>query len=105
MLCSRLSVFFESFFFESNGVFLGNDFFAVNSFPLKLLAFNTATGTWRDYPAELPAGVRHPSLVQSCGRLLLLAAVESSDGEEVVGYKVWRLEAGHESPAALAPSP
>eukprot|EP00249_Psilotum_nudum_P005137 c18612_g1_i1 orf=321-1394(+) len=67
----------EEEFFESNGVFHGENFYVVCSFPPRVRVFNTRNSTWVSHPAPLPHGMVNPSLVPSCGRLLMLAIVDA----------------------------
>ncbi|MCO5548746.1 hypothetical protein L7F22_002207 [Adiantum nelumboides] len=83
----------EALVFESSGVFMGGDFYVLTSLPMKLMVFSREAATWREHGAGLPAaGVQYPCLVESGGRLLLLAAVGDEEQDELSRYCVWRME-------------
>lgn len=85
----------EVLFFESNGIFHGEVFFIICSFPLKLMSFDTRTASWSEAPAALPEGVQTPYLVVCCGQLILLGLVGDCHEEPVQNklnrFQLWQL--------------
>lgn len=73
-------------------VFTGGRFFCMNYSPFSILAYNTAANDWCKIQAPMRRFLRCPGLVESGGRLILVAAVEKSKLNVPRSLRLWVLQ-------------
>ncbi|OWM66910.1 protein UNUSUAL FLORAL ORGANS [Punica granatum] len=74
-------------------VFVGGKFYCMNYSPFSILAYNVASNDWYKIQAPMRRFLRCPSLVESSGKLILVAAVEKSKLNVPRSLRLWILQA------------
>ncbi|CAH9087305.1 unnamed protein product [Cuscuta epithymum] len=79
--------------FESgNMVFAGGRFYCMNSSPFSVLFYGISSNTWCKIQPPMRRFLRSPSLVESGGRLIMVAAVEKSKLNVPRSLRMWALQ-------------
>ncbi|KAK9267647.1 hypothetical protein L1049_010078 [Liquidambar formosana] len=79
---------------ESGGmVFVQGRFYCMNYSPFGVLAYDVAANMWCKIQAPMRRFLRSPSLIESGGRLILVAAVEKSKLNVPKSLRLWCLQA------------
>jgi hypothetical protein len=74
-------------------VYVGEKFYCMNYSPFSVLAHDVTTNAWCKIQAPMRRFLRSPSLVESKGNLLLVAAVEKSKLNVPKSFRLWSLQA------------
>ncbi|KAG6642377.1 hypothetical protein I3843_09G133600 [Carya illinoinensis] len=74
-------------------VYVGGKFYCMNYNPFSVLAHDVAANIWCKIQAPMRRFLRSPSLVESRGNLLLVAAVEKSKLNVPKSLRLWDLQA------------
>ncbi|KAB1221531.1 Protein UNUSUAL FLORAL ORGANS [Morella rubra] len=74
-------------------VYVGGKFYCMNYNPFSVLAHDVAANIWCKIQAPMRRFLRSPSLVESRGNLLLVAAVEKSKLNVPKSLRLWALQA------------
>lgn len=74
-------------------VHAGGKFYCMNYSPFSVLSHDVSSNTWCKIQAPMRRFLRSPNLVESRGRLLLIAAVEKSKLNIPKSLRVWILQA------------
>nr|BAK96215.1 unusual floral organs-like protein [Torenia fournieri] len=70
----------------------GSKFYCMNYSPFSVLSYDVATNQWSKIQAPMRRFLRSPSLVESRGRLVLVAAVEKSKLNVPRSLRLWALQ-------------
>uniref|UniRef100_A0A2C9UR34 F-box domain-containing protein n=1 Tax=Manihot esculenta TaxID=3983 RepID=A0A2C9UR34_MANES len=73
-------------------IYAGDQFYCMNYSPFSVLAYDVATNNWRNIQAPMRRFLRSPSLVESTGKLILVAAVEKSKLNVPKSLRLWGLQ-------------
>ncbi|KAJ4702697.1 protein UNUSUAL FLORAL ORGANS [Melia azedarach] len=74
-------------------VHVNGKFYSMNYSPFSVLAYDIAANTWSNIQAPMRRFLRSPSLVESRGKLILVAAVEKSKLNVPRSLRLWSLQA------------
>lgn len=79
---------------ESGGmVYVDGKFYCMNYSPFSVLSYDMAANNWLKIQAPMRRFLRSPSLVESKGKLILVAAVEKSKLNVPRSLRLWGLQA------------
>ena len=73
-------------------VYVGGKFYCMNFSPFSVLAHDVAANIWCKIQAPMRRFLRSPNLVESKGKLLLVAAVEKSKLNVPKSFRLWSLQ-------------
>ena len=73
-------------------VYVGGKFYCMNFSPFSVLAHDVAGNIWCKIQAPMRRFLRSPNLVESKGKLLLVAAVEKSKLNVPKSFRLWSLQ-------------
>lgn len=73
-------------------VHVGGRFYCMNYSPFSVLAYDISTNQWSKIQAPMRRFLRSPSLVESRGKLVLVAAVEKSKLNVPKSMRLWALQ-------------
>ncbi|XP_048229216.1 protein UNUSUAL FLORAL ORGANS [Ricinus communis] len=73
-------------------IFAGDKFYCMNYSPFSVLAYDITANNWLKIQAPMRRFLRSPSLVESRGKLILVAAVEKSKLNVPKSLRLWSLQ-------------
>ncbi|GLJ41881.1 hypothetical protein SUGI_0867240 [Cryptomeria japonica] len=97
----------EAKFGSDPGVWCNNLFYCITELPYGAVVFDLVTETWSELTVQMPSSLASPSLVESCGRLLMIGRVMERDETEDSARKIiiWELDLGRKEWVEIRTAP
>lgn len=84
----------EAKFGSDPGVWCNNLFYCITELPYGVVVFDLVTESWSELTVQMPSSLASPSLVESCGRLLMVGRVmdQAETEDSTRRIVIWELD-------------